>query len=77
MSKLREMTESVTALCVQAGAEFEIHPGGKHQKLLIRRGTETRLVVYSSSPSDNYAAAQACRDVRRKLKELGYAVPAR
>jgi hypothetical protein len=74
MSKLREMTKGVTAMCVEAGAPFDVLPGGKHQKLIIHRGSQTRLVVYSSSPSDTYAVAQARRDVRRALKELGYAV---
>ena len=74
MSKLREMERAVTSVCVEAGAAFEIHPGGKHYKLKIIRGERTELVTFSSSPSDNYAAAQAQRDVRRALRKLGYDV---
>lgn len=74
MSKLRDMKQSVTELCLQVGAAFEIHPGGKHHKLVIRRGERHETVTFSSSPSDNYAPAQAQRDVRRSLRKLGYDV---
>jgi hypothetical protein len=75
VSKLREIEQRLMKECDLAGCfTYHIVPGGKHRKLVLRKGSDVRTVVFSTTPSDIHAVDQAARNVRRYLKEMGYGV---
>lgn len=55
-------------------SDYAFAMGGKHPKIVLRRGTLQRTIVFSGSPSCPFAPKKIARNVSHALKELGYAI---
>ena len=53
------------------GTSFEEESQGKHRKRILRYKDETRLVVFSNTPSDQRALPNHIALVRRELRGMG------
>jgi hypothetical protein len=53
------------------GVAFDFQNGGKHDRLVFRKGEDSRFLTIPKTPSDWRAGANAMRDFRKTMRELG------
>jgi hypothetical protein len=55
------------------GVDHELANGGRHNRIIFRRGEQSRFLAVPKSPSDWRATNNALRDFKKTMKELGAA----
>lgn len=68
--RYRDMAAAIARDTAGTGVEFDFTPTNKHVKVRLRKGSNERLVVMSTSASDHRAIMNRARDVRRAVREL-------
>ena len=62
--------------CICRGVIAELHPAGKHPKLIARfAGKQVRVTVSSSPTCAHHVASLTVREVRRRFRAIGVTIP--
>lgn len=71
MSRDAELSQLLRELRHWPGATYELHIGGKHNKLHLQVGDQKQHLVVAGSPSCSRAARNAVARMRRTLRAMG------